>query len=65
LKKYYINLEKILSFEDHSDDGLDLFSELKLLKEVLTNEINAPLKILNNIKRLGFFQIHTLLIGYY
>ncbi|KAL3024989.1 hypothetical protein AAZX31_04G154600 [Glycine max] len=31
LKKYCINLEKILSFEDHSDiDGLDLFSELRL-----------------------------------
>ncbi|KAL5128896.1 hypothetical protein HKD37_14G041050 [Glycine soja] len=28
LKKYYINLEKILSFEDHSDiDDLDLFSK--------------------------------------
>nr|KYP35336.1 hypothetical protein KK1_043631 [Cajanus cajan]KYP59040.1 hypothetical protein KK1_014466 [Cajanus cajan] len=52
LKKYYINLEKILSFEDHSDiDCLDLFSKLKLLKEILTNEINAPLKILNYIKR--------------
>ena len=56
LKKYCINLQKILSFEDHSDiDGLDLFSELKLLKEVLTNEINTPLKILNYIKRLSFF----------
>ena len=56
LKKYCINLQKILSFEDHSDiDGLDLFSELKLLKEVLTNEINTPLKILNYIKRLGSF----------
>nr|KYP42897.1 hypothetical protein KK1_035677 [Cajanus cajan] len=42
-----INLEKILSFEDHSNiDGLDLFSELKLLKEILTNEINTPLKLL-------------------
>nr|KYP49964.1 hypothetical protein KK1_028275 [Cajanus cajan] len=41
-----------LSFEDHSDiDGLDLFSELKLLKKILTNEINTPLKILNYIKR--------------
>ena len=56
LKKYCINLEKILSFEDHSNiDGLDLFSKLKLLKKVLTNEINTPLKILNNIKKLGSF----------
>ena len=56
LKKSCINLEKILSFENHSDiDGLDLFSELRLLKEVLTNEINTPLKILNFIKRLGSF----------
>nr|KYP36891.1 hypothetical protein KK1_041967 [Cajanus cajan] len=52
LKKYCINLEKILSFEDHSDiDVLDLFSELKLLTEILTNEINTLLKILNYIKR--------------
>jgi hypothetical protein len=51
LKKYCINLEKILSFEDHSNiDGLDLFSELKLLKEILTNEINTPLKILKYVK---------------
>nr|KYP46362.1 hypothetical protein KK1_032089 [Cajanus cajan] len=52
LKKYCIILDKILSFEDHYDiDGLDLFSELKLLKEILTNEINTPLKILNYIKK--------------
>nr|KYP58246.1 Uridine 5'-monophosphate synthase [Cajanus cajan] len=52
LKKYCINLEKILSFENNFDiDGLDLFLELKLLKEILTNEINTPLKILNYIKR--------------
>ena len=56
LKKYSINLEKILSFEDHSDIyGLNLFSELKLFKEILTNEISTPLKILNYIKRLGSF----------
>ena len=56
LKKYSINLEKILSFKDYSNiDCLGLFTELKLLKEVLTNEINTPLKILNNIKRLGSF----------
>nr|KYP33677.1 hypothetical protein KK1_045452 [Cajanus cajan] len=52
LKKYCINFEKILSFKYHSDiDGLDLFSELKVLKEILTNEINTLLKILNYIKR--------------
>ncbi|KAL5158288.1 hypothetical protein HKD37_15G042799 [Glycine soja] len=56
LKKYFINLEKILSFEDHFDIyGLNLFSELKLFKEILTNEISTPLKILNYIKRLGSF----------
>ena len=32
-----------------------MFSKLKLLKKVLTNEINTPLKILNNIKKLGSF----------
>ena len=56
LIKYCINLENILSFEDHSViDGFDLFSELKLLKFLLTNEINTPLKRLNFIKRLGSF----------
>nr|KYP76232.1 hypothetical protein KK1_020465 [Cajanus cajan] len=51
-KKYCINHVKILSFEAHYDiDGLDLFSELKLLKEILTNEINIPIKILNYIKK--------------
>ena len=63
LKKYCINLGKILSFEDYSDiDGLDLFSKLKLLKQVLTNEINTPLKILNYIKKVRFFSkyIHCL-----
>jgi len=56
LKKYCINLEKILSFEDYSDiDGLDLFSELKLLKEVLTNEINTPLKILNYTLHIRYY----------
>ena len=36
-------------------DGLDLFSELKILREVLREEINTPIEILNYIKTLDSF----------
>nr|KYP34992.1 hypothetical protein KK1_043993 [Cajanus cajan] len=42
LKKYCINLEKTLNFEDHSDiDGLDLLSELKLYCPYREAELRA------------------------
>lgn len=56
LKKCCINLESHLKFNDYSDiDGFDLFSELKILKEVLTKEINSPIDILNYVKVLDCF----------
>ena len=36
-------------------DGLYLFSELKVLKEVLQFKINTPLDVLNYIKKIGSF----------
>lgn len=56
LQKYCINLEFFLRFSEHSDiDGFDLFSELKVLREILTEEINTPIEILSFIKRLDSF----------
>ena len=47
-----LNLEGFLK---NDIDGLDLFSELKVLKEILQIEESAPIDILNYIKRLDFF----------
>ncbi|KAH9755296.1 Ac-like transposase [Citrus sinensis] len=56
LKSYCINLENILKYDMFSDiDGLDLFSKLKVLKEVLHMERNSPLDILNYIKKVDSF----------
>ena len=56
LKKNCLNLECFLTHETYSDiDGLDLFSELKVLKEVLQINENSPINVLNYIKRLKSF----------
>ena len=56
LKKNCLNLECFLTHETYSDiNGLDLFSELKFLKEVLQINENSPINVLNYIKRLEFF----------
>ena len=56
LKMYYLNLETYLTFKEYSDvNGLDLFSELKVLKATLDLKTNTPLEILNYIKRLDSF----------
>lgn len=33
-------------------DGLDLFSEVKVLREILKDKVNTPMEILNYIKEL-------------
>ena len=54
--KNCLNLECFLTHETYSDiDGLDLFSKLKVLKEVLQINENSPINILNYIKRLESF----------
>ena len=55
-KKNCLNLESFLTHETYSDiDDLDLFSELKVLKEVLQISENSPINVLNYIKRLKSF----------
>ena len=45
-----------LTYETYSDiDNLDLFSKLKVLKEVLQINENSPINVLNYVKRLEFF----------
>ena len=56
LKKICLNLECFLTHETYSDiDVLDLFSELKVLKEILQINENSPINVLNYIKRLESF----------
>ena len=56
LKKNCLNLECFLTHETYSDiDGLDLFSELKVLKEVLQINENSQINVPNYIKRLESF----------
>ena len=56
LKKNCLNLEYFFTHETYFDiDGLDLFSELKVLKEVLQINKNSPIDVLNYIKRLESF----------
>ena len=55
-KKNCLNLEFFLTHETYSDiDSLDLFSELKILKEVLQINENSSINVLNYIKRLESF----------
>ena len=56
LKKNCLNLECFLTRETYSDiDSLDLFLELKVLKEVLQINENSSINLLNYIKRLESF----------
>ena len=55
-KKKCLNLKCFLTHETYSDiDSLDLFSELKVLKEVLQINENSLINVLNYIKRLEYF----------
>jgi hypothetical protein len=42
-------------FQQHDFDGLDLFSELRVLKEIIQIEESVLIDILNYIKRLDSF----------
>ena len=56
LKTCYVNLENALKHGMFSDaDGLDLFSELKVLKEIFQGENNSPIEVLNYLKRVDSF----------
>jgi hypothetical protein len=62
--KICLNLKGFLK---HDLDSLDLFSKLKVLKEILQIEESAPIDILNYIKKknLILFQMHVSLIEFY
>ena len=56
LKEKCLNLEKSLKHDNLLDvDGLDLFSELNILKEIIGLENDKPIDILNYIKRINSF----------
>ena len=56
LQKYYLKLQSFLKHDVYYDiDGLDLFSELKVFKEILQIKDYTPIDILNYIKRLDSF----------
>ncbi|XP_045802280.1 zinc finger MYM-type protein 1-like [Trifolium pratense] len=56
LKECCLNLECSLKHNDNSDiDGLDLFSELKILREIIHVENDTPIDILNYIIRMNSF----------
>ncbi|CAA0359097.1 unnamed protein product [Arabidopsis thaliana] len=48
-----VNLESSLKHGEHSDiDGADLFVELKVLRELLPNEVTKPIEVLDFLKRV-------------
>ena len=56
MQKYWLKLEYFLKHDVYYDiDGLDLFFELKVLKEILQIKEYTPGYILNYIKRLDSF----------
>ena len=55
LKKYYVNLESFLKSDNFFElDVIDLFSDLKVLQEILPKEKMTATNILNFIKELNF-----------
>jgi hypothetical protein len=60
-------LENSLKYDIYSDiNGLDVLSELKMLKEILQTKTSSALEILDYIiKLIFFFQILVLLIEFY
>ena len=55
LQKYCLKLEFFLKHDVYYDiNGLDLFSELKFVKEILQIKDYTPIDILNSIKKVRF-----------
>ena len=56
LKEFCLNLERSLKHNENFDiDELDLFSELKILREIIQVENDTPIDIVNYIIRLDSF----------
>ena len=61
-----MNLEDVLKCDGLCDiNSLDLFSELKVLREVLQRENDSPIETLDYIKGWILFQMHQLHTEYY
>ena len=55
-KNYCLNLESFLKHAVYYDiDGLNLFSKLIVIKEVMQIDENIPINVLNYLKRLDSF----------
>ena len=55
-KNYCLNLESFLKHDVYYDiDGLNLFSKLIVIKEVMQIDENTPINVLNYLKRLDSF----------
>ena len=56
MKQNCLNPENYLKQGMYSDiDRIDLFYELKILKEIITTAIKTPLTILNYIQKVNYF----------
>ena len=56
LKYKSLNLENISKYNEISDiDGCDLFSELKVLREIFPNKNGSSIEILDYIKKIDSF----------
>jgi len=56
LKEKCLNLDKYLKHDNLFDlEGLNLFSELNILNEIIGLENDKPIDILNYIKRINSF----------
>ena len=56
LKKYCLNVESFFKHDVYYHiNGLDLYSELIVLKEVVQVDENTPINVLNYLKRLDSF----------
>ena len=56
LKKISLNLEDVLKCNGVSEiDGLDLFCELKVIREILVRENSTPIETLDYIKNVYSF----------
>ncbi len=54
LKRYYVNLEGFLKLDNFFYlDGIDLFSDVKVLQEILAKDKKTATNILNFIKELN------------
>ena len=55
-KNYCLNLESFLKHDVYYDiDGLNLFSKLIVIKEVMQIDENTPINVLNYLKRVDSF----------